>query len=571
MQKSIRSILSTLSLICMYTAVTAQAPATVKQGPSGIFIFPGKEIPSGKTLSAYKIERSEDSGKWKKIAEIKTPAGFNDFTKAVDAAKLYFPSQPIPATDKLNQLYQKAVLTGTTDSLKGMRLLFPIRVALGVMFYDTSAKKNIAYQYRVNSIISSGEVSHSSVSDTISLPFQVKFDTIKYSESSYNNTSVFIKWKSFGKNPAPLFMVYKFRYGAPVVARGKVSRYEMNDTTYYIYMDSAIINEVGKDLQFFVSPFDHFGNSGQSSQVAVITKDNFNKAVFMRNHIEFMPKLSGVQVCWHFSDPYTVKTVEIYRSEKEFAGFRKLADALSTDTSYLDQQIWPEKTYYYYLQVVAKAGRRTKQSEVMMAEVPGIVMRQKLNAPLLRQVSVVKSGVRLLIEVNDSVATNLRIYRGPKGGMVALPDFLETQNAAVIAFTDSTLAPGDKKDVFYAVRNEIPGAGISSLSEEMPVEKISDPNEVEYFYAFPSKGKIALYWDDVANRKSSYASYTLARKYGPANSRSPLMVLAEGLTNSSFIDEKSQDGNQYTYELRLADKTGNSGEKSYKVTILSTR
>jgi len=48
------------------------------------------------------------------------------------------------------------------------------------------------------------------------------------------------------------------------------------------------------------------------------------------------------------------------------------------------------------------------------------------------------------------------------------------------------------------------------------------------------------------------------------------MILAEGLTQSSYIDTKAQDGNQYTYTLRMIDKNGNSSEKTYKVTIPST-
>jgi hypothetical protein len=341
----------------------------------------------------------------------------------------------------------------------------------------------------------------------------------------------------------------------------------VNDTTYYIYRDTTVAKEAGKEMQFFVSPYDHFGNSGLSSQVAVITQDNFNKATFVKNHIAFVPKLSGVQICWHFTDPFTVKTIEIFRSETAKTGFGKLTQVPATDTTYLDQQIWPEKTYFYFIQAVAKAGKRTKQSEVMMAKVPGIGVKTKLNAPVLHQVAVVKNKVRLLIEVNDTLATHIRIYRGIKGGLVAFPQLITIDKAAVVVFVDSTLAAEDMKNVFYAVRNEKTGEGISGLSAELPVAMIPDLDEVAYINAFASKGKIELYWDDVANRKSKYTSYTLARHFGPANSKSPLMVLAENLTQSSFTDNNVQHGNQYTYILRLVDKAGNSSEKSYSVTI----
>jgi hypothetical protein len=551
--------------------VLAQQPATVKPGPNGIYIFTGKEIPAGKSISRYKIERSVDKTNWKQVAEIATPSSFDAFKQAVERAKLIFPSQPLPQADMLNQLYKMAVATGNADSLKGMRLLFPIRVALGIMYYDTSASKHITYRYRLTAVKPSGESGQSYLTDTVSLPFQPKFDTITFSESSYNINSVFIKWKSAGSNPAPLFMVYKFRFGAPVVAHGNISQYVVNDTTYYVYHDTTVAKEAGKEMQFFISPYDQFGNSGPSSQVAVITQDNFNKAAFVKNHIAFMPQLSGVQVCWHFTDPFTVKTVEIYRSESARTGFGRLAEISSTDTSYLDQRIWPEKTYFYYVQVVAKAGKRTRQSDVMKVVVPGITAKEKLNAPILRQVAIVHNNIRLLIEVNDSTSNHIRVFRGLKGGLVSLPGLVKTNKAGFIEFTDSTLAPENRKDVFYAVRNEKVGKGISSLSDDLPVASIPDQDEVAYFYAFPSKGKTELYWDDVVNRKSNYVSYTIARKNGPANSRSPLMVLAEKLTKSSFSDDKAQAGNQYTYVLRLVDKAGNSSGESYNVTISSSK
>ncbi len=566
MRKLIQSVILTSCLACMVTYAWAQAPATVKKGPNGIFLYTGNAIPSGKNIISYKIERSDDKTNWKQIAELKTPASFDAFSKAVDDAKAFFPSQPLPPADKLSQLFQKALASGNTDSLKGMRLLFPVRVALGVMFYDTTAKAHITYSYKISAVKPSGETLQSLLSDTVSLPFQARFDTIRYSESSYNQNSVLVRWKSTGKHPAPLFMVYKFKYNAPVVAHGSTSRFEVNDTTYYTYRDTALNNDAGKEMQYFVSPYDQYGNAGLSSQVAVITQDDFNKAAFVKDHIAFMPKLSGVQICWHFTDPVTVKIFEIYRSETPDAGFRKLNEAPSSDTSYLDQQILPQKTYYYFIQSVAKAGKRTKQSEMLMARVPGMVTGEKLSAPRLRLASASNNATRILVEVNDTAATHLRIFRGQKGGMVVLPVLVKINHAAVIVFTDSTLARKDMKDVFYAVRNEKEGVGISSLSEEMPVTLNTNADEVAYFYAFPAKEKVDLYWDDVVSRSQKFVSYTLARQYGSAGSKSPLKVLAENLTQSTYSDDTAQNGNQYTYVLTMTDKSGASSAKSWKIT-----
>jgi len=150
MHKLIKPLIVIILFFGLYVAAFPQAQGVVKHGPSGIFIFMGKEIPSGKNVSGFKIERSTDSISWELVAELKAPAGFEAFKKAIDRAKPFFPVQPIPSDDKLSQLYQKAMATGNTDSLKGMRMLFPIRVALGIMYYDTTASRNTVYRYRVH-------------------------------------------------------------------------------------------------------------------------------------------------------------------------------------------------------------------------------------------------------------------------------------------------------------------------------------------------------------------------------------------------------------------------------------
>ena len=567
MRKLISTVFIAFLLLMLNVCTQAQTPATTKQGPAGIFVLLGTDIPSGKNISAYKIERSENNTDWKLMAEVSTPKDFDAFTKALEAAKSEFPSQPLPQGDKLSQLYQKAITTGTTDSLKATRVLFPLRVALGIMYYDKTAEKKVTYRYRVHGVLPQGNYRDTYLSDTVSLPFTGVFDTITYSESSYNHNSVRITWKSAGKNPAPLFMVNKFRYGAPVTAPGTTSRYVMNDTTYYIYTDTTVAKDAGKEMQFFITPFDQYGNSGKSSQVAVITQDNFNKARFVRSGIAFRPDLSGVLLNFHFTDPVTVRKLEIFRGVGTANGFKKLAEVTANDTSFLDQQLWPETTYYYYVQAVAKAGKRTQQGDVMMARVPAIAVADKLNSPVLKNASEVNGNIRLLIEVNDTLATQIRIFRGVKGGLLALPKLIRINGAAVISYTDSTLVQGNTENIFYAVRNEKDGSAISSLSAQLAVSSVTDANEVAYFDAFLSKGKIELYWDDVVSRNANFAGYTLARQNGQANSKSPLRVVAENLKASSFADNDATAGNQYTYVLTLIDKAGNSTGKSYKVTI----
>lgn len=561
-------IIYTILLIFAISSSYSQSSGSLKPGPKGVFIHLGKEIPTGKTIAAYRIERSNDDVSWQRLAEAKTPSTFEAFQRMVEKSKLLFPSQPIPATEKLRQLYDRACQTGSTDSLKGMRLLLPIRLALGVLFHDSTAKQHVAYRYRVIAVKATGEQLPGIVTDSISLPFRAKFDTIRYGESSFDGNLLTVKWKSAGKNPAPLFMVYKFADGSPQVASGRTSMFTVNDTSNFTFRDSLTAQQAGKGIQYFIVPFDHYGNAGVSSQVAVITHDNFNKASFLQCRISFQPKLSGVQLGWHFSDPVTLKKVEIYRSQNENSGFSKLAEAAAGDTSYLDQKIWPETTYYYYFQAIAKAGKRSMQSKTLKAGVPGISLPEKLEPPILRQVSAIKVGIRLLVEVKNPEATGIRTYRGPKGGLVAMPNLILVSGAKFVAIVDSTQSTNENKDVFYAVGYEKEGVQISGLSAEMTVNVATDPNEIAYFYAFAENGSIELFWDDLLERGNNFSSYTLARHFGGPGSKSPLMIISENQTDSHFSDGNIQKNNTYTYQLRVVDKDGNFGAKTWEATVV---
>lgn len=561
-----RFVFFLLCLSCGIIYSFGQVPGSLKHGPKGVFIFLGNDIPSGKTISAYTIERSSDSIHWNRVADITTPNDFKSFKDRFNIVKEYFPSFPVPPDDKLSLIFQKASATGSVDSLKNMRITFPIRMALGLMYYDTSALKHIKYQYKITAIRQNVPTGISRVTDTISLPFYQKFDSIRISSSSYNKTSISIKWKSVGKNPAPLFMVYKNKYDVPVVARGATSRYNVNDTSFYVYTDSVLVTESGRELQYYILPFDQYGNTGTPSKPYLIPLDGFNKGDFLYAQTDFVPLLSGVRISWKFSNPGTLKSVEIYRNESASGGFSKLAVISAADTIYVDNQIWPERTYTYYIQVMAKDDKRTRQSKAMRVTVPGIVMPEKLIAPVLHKAELINGKPCLVIEVKDTAAAEIRIYRGIADGLTDLPGRVKINKRKIVLYTDTDFDSVSMKEFKYAVRNEKEGIRVSELSQIMKPEVDTNATDIGYFMAFQQENKTELYWDNLLKKNTRYSSYSLARKTGQANSRSPLKIIAENLREGYFEDKDAPKGSQYTYELRLLDKTGNFIGKTYKVT-----
>lgn len=545
---------------------TAQ-PGTLKPSPSGVFIVLNNDIPTGKHVSSYIIERSIVNGERENIGIAKTPSSFTEFVSTVNKAKLVFPSQPIPSELKLREIYDQVNLTPSLDSLRKIRLILPVKLALGVLYYDSTAKQNITYKYSFTPVLANGNHGKSVLTDTIRLPYQARFDTIRYAESSFNDKSITITWRSTGKNPAPLFMIYKFRNYSPVPAPGQTSRYSVNDTTYFVFRDSVATNAVTKDLQYFVSPYDPYSNSGISSQVAVITHDNFFKATFLRQAISFDPKQSGVELRWHHSDSPTIKHFTVYRSDAGKNGFVKIAEVAATDTSYLDQAIWPEYAYDYYLEATAKAGKRTKTSNVLSALVPGITNeRVTFNPPSIKLCVATPKGVRLIIALNDQQATTVRLFRSKDESMITLPETLNPNGAAIVEYFDNTLPTKDIENTNYAARNEIANAGISDLSPKVPVSIVKNEAIVAYFEVFKSGNQYDFFWDDIASRNSSVGWYALYSKQNRKGEE--FTLIADKLQTPRHTILIAESNFNQVFMLKVFDKNGAEIGKAIEKEVL---
>ena len=359
--------LAAVLILFIFTGLSAQNLDFARPGPKGIYLFLGKNIPCGKTTSTFRIERRENSGDWKQLAEVKAPVTMIEFTTRIDAAKPLLPAQPQPSQAKLQLLFEKAIRTGTTDSLKGFSLSYPVKLGLGLMYYDAGASSGTGFEYKVTELNTAGQQQNQMISKPIDMPYSASYNDFSLVESSRTEKTVYIKWSSSGSKPAPLFMVHRMENRTPVNVGGTVAHYSMNDTTYYVFQDSLTASQATQELQYFLTPFDLLGNAGKSSQVVAITNDNFSKAFFMKTRVTKVTEKMGIRVSWHFSDPVTVKSMDIYRSAQPDKGFVRLASLSRDDTVYVDEHIIPNQEYYYYLLANSRNGNRFKQSNTLFS------------------------------------------------------------------------------------------------------------------------------------------------------------------------------------------------------------
>jgi len=554
-----QAILIITIFLSFLLGLQAQNTDIARPGPKGVYLFLGKNVPCGKTISAYRIERKEGTGAWKFLVEVKAPLTLNELISRVESAKVTLPAQPLPSKPKLQQIFDKAIKTGTTDSLKGFSLNFPVKLGLGLMYYDASAPKGVQIQYRFTELNLSGIQQQEKVSDTLSLPYTAVFDEMTLAESSRTPKSIYIKWRSAGNKPGPLFMVHRIDNKTPVATGGSVGHYSVNDTTYYVYQDSLTTTQAAQELQYFITPFDQLGNAGKSSQVLVVTNDNFSKSFFIKTRVTKFDDKTAYRLSWHFSDPVTAKSIALYRSEYAEKGFVLLASFTSNDTSYSDESINPEKSYYYYLQATSKSGLRFKQSEKVFVLAYHPV---KPTAPVIIEAVGTNKGVRLLIEVSDASCEGVRIFRnnGINDQLMSVSELIQKADSSHISYLDSTPGLSGRYYYMYAVRCESTGNVASDLSNRMSARPLLStvPLKPDFLKAFIENGKVRLFWEDMRLGDAGIAGYIISRRTEQSSvianlPFSPLAGEIQSYTSNSFTDSTVNENNIYTYAIQTID------------------
>ena len=566
--KYIKLVFCIIGILLLTGYSFAQAPLTVHAGPKGIFVYTGKEIPCGKEVALYKIERSIDAKYWVLIGEARTPADFPQFDMAVKKAASFFPSQPTTDKNRLQQIYKRAVSTGNMDSLRNFTLLYPFKMGLGLMFYDTTASRYAPFRYRVKAINSESKTVYIRTSDTISYPPYKQFDVIKRASSEYKEGKILVKWKSAGSNPAPLFMVWGIVEGKNIpLMKGHTSRYSVNDTSFYTFDDSIPELSGTKVFQYFVLPFDGYNNIGKASQVATISLDNFYATKFLSPNIRLGNDSSALELNWRLNEVKEVRNIYVFRSEHKMNGYSRLTELTAAEEKWTDKFISPGKKYFYIIQANAINGKRFRQSDTMEVQVPGFFKNvSECNHPVILHASKVKKGFRLLVEISEKEPAEVHVYRGKQNSPPTLLQTIISKGAGVIEIMDPVAQGTDAKSFSYYASYKCRQNSKAIMSAQKTIE-LTKPDEITYFEAYQNQFGTSLYWDDAVVLSKKYASYQLAGHNGGPTSRSPLMILAEKLSASSFLDTSLANGNEYTYILKMVDKTGQLSEKSWQVVV----
>jgi len=546
------------SLGILQMALCQPVTDMVRPGQKGMFVFLGKNIPTGTPTSGYKIERSEKAGNWKELSIVQTPATVEAFLSNAETFKTLFPNQPVPSQQDLRNIWQKAKATGQIDSVGGWNIPYTVRLSLGIMYFDEEVKEGIKYQYKITELNAGGFQKNVMVSTIVSIPYNPVFDKATFVESSRTYKSIFLKWMSIGKNPAGMIRIYELLPQSTLLLKGTSAIYHKKDTTWYIFQDNITFGRDRETLQYFFQPYDPFGNPGTVSEVAIVPPDEFREAYFHHMQAEKTPDRLGISISWQIEKPELLKSVDVFRSEK-FDGAFKLITTLSPVMSkYSDESILADKVYYYLLRGYSAIGNNYFESGKFFCFGMNPV---KPIPPYIKTAAGTSNGVELKIISSDPEAYGVRIFRN-NGVDPALFEvgFTLKKDSSMILVQDTGKELSGRRFYTYAARTESTSNILSDFSDSVHVRPLlpTFPEVPSTVNAYTEDGVIKIFWENVQLRDNFIEGYLILRKEDTGDGRQsgkfePVFEDGTVYRSNFYYDSTATEGKIYSYSVQSVD------------------
>jgi fibronectin type 3 domain-containing protein len=537
-------------LFIISTSLFSQKNEFCHEGPIGIFISGGKQIPNGVKIKNIVIERKEDKSDWKKLVELVTPATESEFKlKFADACK-YFPDYSLPSDKKLSAIWSNTKF-GLSDSLGFWGSHPAVKMALGLMYYDLDVKKNTLYYYR---IILNGTTYESKA---FSLPFNPVFDELHFSESWYNNDDLNFKWYSIGKNPANSLKVFTYNeQKKPVEVKADVLYYKNKDTSFYVFIHKGL--KAGVDRQYSIVGLDQYENSSLNSAQAVIAAVNSNAVYFTKTKAEREIDMLGVKLNFKLSTLQNVKSIHVFKSNDAGKTFKELSSVSGTDTIYFDENVQPDKIYYYYFAAFDNRGALLKKSNTIFSYA---LDKRKPITPFVNYAKGIKNGIELQFSCTDEFLKSYRVHR--KGneeiGFKIIYETVANDFSKPIVYKDTAQELSPKQFYSYYV-TVINTSGKESDSSNQVIErplKNTFPNAPAFFNVYYQDSVIHLDWENMKVNDWTIKGYKVFKKIKGETKYAPLFANDSILEFNRVKDNKFEYGKTYDYAIETIDQFNN--------------
>lgn len=534
-------------------------------GDKGIFINLSNEI-NPSTETEFNISRTDRHGKQIEIAELRTTKTINDFIQGISKFQSVLPYSSVPDEEETNKIWEVINKNNNVDSVALWGAYPLIKLALGLMYFDSTVTTGEEYKYIIEKI--DGRETTSAETNFALYPQQPDFEKIKIVNHSANSSAVSIKWQTGSENNPVNFIVYRQDNGKgnfnPIEVSKGFSRDERN--TFLYVVDNSV--EPNNFYKYFLVPLDLFENRGFYSDTLFVGAYNYNTLPAIQNiSAVSVDSLRGIFLSWEIPSPEAVVSVRIFKSEIFDSSFKQIAEVSPNQNNYLDLMVEPMKRYYYYIQQIGPLGEESSTS----ARIASFYLSSEIPIPPVNlSAEGISNGVKLSWENSESFIEGFRVYRskGLNDSFVQVSDLIPEEKPFT-TFIDSSKELSGKLTYFYSVKSFSTSHNESSFSDTVSIRPAipTTPLKPTGLSGYVENNSALISWDDMNEKDNSVLGYLILRKdfdkEGNANNDfHPLTDSILYFNQNSFADNTIEKNKNYEYAVVSLDLFGGKSKLS---------
>lgn len=364
---SLKKIFSVLLLLaCLQVSAQKEAPAAFNGYKANyiynIFKPASAANPDGEVVGFRLDRKAAQETAWQTLYKFNTPATFqelqNNYQKALNNVFEFNPVTAYTAAE-VWPIFQKKF---NYDSLAVHLTQQHLAIAFNILLVDSTAKKDVVYQYRVIQIKADGNENGKYTSLPISSNDKFIANRPKKSVRKISGDIFRMEWRAKLNGDLPEVLLINRSEGLNMPFKRLLNSYSIEqkgDSVIYTLDDENVSKETL--YQYTITPVNRFGGGANAVsdtlQVALVDEKMLIPKIFTATADTVN---NSMALNWSFVKPDFVSVVNIYRSTEYEDGYKLIKS--TTGYNYVDRDIVAGQKYYYYLVVSDKMGRATERS-----------------------------------------------------------------------------------------------------------------------------------------------------------------------------------------------------------------
>jgi hypothetical protein len=559
-----KSLIIALLIINSYQIFSqSRMEKIARAGGQGVYVYNGFKLASANMPDAeggvkIGVQRKEvGQSNWVEIGAFEGPSSVFDLSKKYQKNSHLVLDESFLSPNLVGEVWEKIQKYKGYDSTNYYDGDQVMLMSIGRLLLDTTVVKGRKYEYQFQRITARGDKKIIGLSNLVNYPETNLLAKPKLKKREAEQDRVTITWfLKRGKKPA-YFKVYRRTSGIGnnwenIMPERKIG--QMKPDTFAMQITDMEVAP-NQNYDYFIRVADSFGNYAVNSDTASLVTYKYQDVNLpYRFRTKSIDSLQAIQLHWNVKEKALMAGLEVYRSKDYDKDYKLIGRSSIADTTFLDRDVEPMVTYYYYLQVVDQVGRNSVRT---VRAYGNLTDGEKPMSPRRVKAEKTKLGTRISWKKSEPFVENFYVYRGTGiGGKMLLISPLLFSKDSIPSFTDTTSRLNARYQYGYAVRAVSTSHKESAMSDTVYIQpdapkmvgSLAVPQNLSAIKA--SDKLVTLFWDDATAMDVNVMGYDVYKKTNNGASFTKLNKNILPASQNHFRDSTFVFGQTAEYQVK---------------------